>query len=108
MLNPGLVGLGILDSFTCEIPMVTTDCCLHSPEIAYLTSGTNGVMTDNTLEAYTQACVRLLQQPATLAKLKLGCAQSATEFTIENMASHFADGVLGCLAKPSMTSRGWA
>jgi glycosyltransferase involved in cell wall biosynthesis len=59
MLNPGLVGLGILDSFACEVPMVTTDCRIHSPEIAYLEHGVNGLMTPNSLERYVEATSRL-------------------------------------------------
>lgn len=87
--------------------MVTTDCGLHSPEIAYLANGINGLMTANTLEAYTEACIRLLQEPAALSKLKEGCAHSAAEFTIGNMANHFSEGVLNCLEKPRMTVKGW-
>jgi glycosyltransferase involved in cell wall biosynthesis len=100
MLNPGLVGLGILDSFVCEVPMVTTDCGLHSPEIVYLQSGANGLMTENTLAAYVQTCVATLTDQTRLGTLRIGCKQSAGLYTVENMAKNFADGVTRCLQQP--------
>jgi len=103
MLNPGLVGLGILDSFVCGVPMLTTDCGIHSPEIAYLVNGRNGVMTEDNLEAFVHACVRLLRDPEELSHLRAGCAASAVDYTLENMVRSFADGIesaLGVSAQP--------
>jgi L-malate glycosyltransferase len=101
MLNPGLVGLGVLDSFVCEVPMVTTDCGLHSPEIAYLAHGVNGLMTPNTMDDYVAAVVDVLRNPARQAALAQGCRDSAAKYTVENMARNFADGVQACLAAPT-------
>lgn len=98
MLNPGLVGLGILDSFVCDVPMLTTDCGIHSPEIAYLENGINGVMTLDDLDAYVEASVHLLHDAQALASLRVGCATSAHEFTVENMACRFAKGVSDAVA----------
>ncbi|MFA5240821.1 MAG: glycosyltransferase family 4 protein [Sulfuricella sp.] len=98
MLNPGLVGLGILDAFVCGVPMLTTDCGIHSPEIAYLENGVNGVMTADDPDAYVEAGVRLLRDPQALDGLRAGCAASAQEYTVENMARWFADGVANALA----------
>lgn len=100
MLNPGLVGLGILDSFVCEVPMLTTDCGLHSPEIVYLEPGINGLMTANTMDDYVRESVALLQDSERLSAMKLACRQSAAEYTVENMARNFADGVERCLQSP--------
>lgn len=100
MLNPGLVGLGILDSFVCGVPMLTTDCGLHSPEIAYLDNGVNGVMTPDDTGAFVDAAVKLLQDPAALERLRSGCRESAKEYTVENMAARFAGGVRQCLEAP--------
>ena len=44
VLNPGLVGLHVLDSFCAGVPMVTTADARHSPEIAYLEDGNNGLV----------------------------------------------------------------
>lgn len=100
LLNPGLVGLGILDAFVGALPMLTTDCGLHSPEIAYLRNGINGVMTPDTLEAYVDACVQLLTDDAAHARLAAGCRASAAEYTVEAMARNFARGVVACLEAP--------
>lgn len=101
MINPGLVGLGILDSFVLNTPMLTTDCGLHSPEIAYLESGVNGVMTANTVEAYSAAVAATILNEKTLEALRAGCRVSAEKYTIENMAVNFADGVEQCTATAS-------
>lgn len=93
MLNPGLVGLGILDAFVCGVPMLTTDCGIHSPEISYLENGVNGTMTADDLDAYVEAGVRLLRDPQALDVLRVGCATSAQEYTVANMACRFADGI---------------
>ncbi len=101
MINPGLVGLGILDSFVCEVPLLTTDCGLHSPEIAYLENHSNGLITEDTLEQYAQAVIDLLADEAALNNLKAGCAESAKKYTVENMAINFADAVVACMDAPA-------
>lgn len=101
MLNPGLVGLGILDALVCGVPMVTTDCGLHSPEIVYLENGVNGVISADTETAYVAAVAGLLNNFEIFSKLKSGCASSAKIYTVENMASNFADGVMACLQAPN-------
>jgi glycosyltransferase involved in cell wall biosynthesis len=100
MLNPGLVGLGVLDSFVCEVPMVTTECGLHSPEISYLAHGHNGLMTPNTMDAYVAGVLQVLRDPRHRATLVQGCRESAAKYTVENMARNFSDGVQACLSAP--------
>ena len=97
ILNPGMVGLGILDGFASGIPMVTTDCGLHSPEIDYLRQGENGFMTENTLEDYVQTVVRILTDPALASHLQKGCLEAAKHYTIENMAENFRAGIVKAL-----------
>lgn len=98
MLNPGLVGLGILDSFVAGVPMMTTDCGLHSPEVDYLQNGINGVMTANTEAAYVEAVLRVLQDDACCSRLQQGALASAAHYTIENMADNFCLGIRKALA----------
>jgi glycosyltransferase involved in cell wall biosynthesis len=100
MINPGLVGLGVLDSFVCAVPMLTTHCGLHSPEIAYVSNGNNGVITGNTLEEYTAAVIRLLHDEQALKEMQLACLASAKEYSVENMARNFAEGIMQCLSQP--------
>lgn len=97
ILNPGLVGLGILDSFCSGKPMFTTDCGMHSPEIAYLESGVNGVMTANDLDSYAGAVVAALLAPARLAALAQGASASATGYTIDDMAERLSAGIESAL-----------
>jgi glycosyltransferase involved in cell wall biosynthesis len=97
LLNPGLVGLGILDSFAAGIPLVTTDCGLHSPEIDYLKNGENGFITANTVDAYVETVVRILTNPNLAKHLHNGSTASANHYTIENMAQNFRAGILKVL-----------
>jgi glycosyltransferase involved in cell wall biosynthesis len=102
-LNPGMVGLTILDSFVAGVAMVTTDCGIHSPEIDYLVNGENGLMTENTIEAYVEAVTQLLRNKEQLALLCKGAKQSAAHYSIENMADNFSHGILKVLGEPCVS-----
>lgn len=93
-LMPGLVGLGILDSFALETPLVTTDVEFHSPEIDYLLNNQNGVMVDHNVETYAETVVTLLQNEKLRSRLVAGCRRSSTQYTVEEMADRFAQGVM--------------
>ncbi len=99
LLMPGLVGLGILDAFTTETPMVTTQYPFHSPEIEYLQNNYNGIITENDLTSYSREVVSLLNNKTKLAELKNGCEHSRMIYTVERMVQNFAEGVIACLAK---------
>lgn len=98
LLMPGLVGLAIVDAFVTQTPIFTTDLPLHSPEIAYLQNGANGMMTDFTVEAYVDAVAAYLEDGAAQEKLKRGCEESARLYTLENMVANFAAGIKSCLS----------
>jgi len=100
LLMPGLVGLVIVDSFVAGVPLVTTDNGIHSPEIAYLENGVNGVMTDFDVKRYASAVVDLLQSPEKLEHLRAGCRSSAKHYTIHAMVENMAGGILACLTAP--------
>ena len=94
-LMPGLVGLGILDAFALRAPLVTTDIDYHSPEIAYLESGTNGVtvpQADNPA-AYALAVVRVLRDEPYRARLIRGCVEASERYTLGTMVERFSLGV---------------
>gem|GEM_PF-128304 len=101
LLNPGLVGLGILDGFVAGLPMVTTDCKLHSPEIAYLRPGKNGVMTPAREADFVQACEQLLRDPDARAVLSAGALADSHRYTIDEMCRRFADGIEAALRVPA-------
>ncbi len=99
MLNPGLVGLGVLDSFVSGTPMFTTDCGLHSPEISYLSSGYNGLITDDDVDAYASIVAATLGDATRLAFLQHGALATAPRYTVENMAERICQGIVDCLAR---------
>lgn len=96
LLNPGLVGLGILDSFVSGVPLVTTDCGLHSPEIAYLTPE-NGIMTADNLYLYVNAAARIITNDSERARIAAGCASAAKTYSLDNMVGNFSEGILRAL-----------
>jgi glycosyltransferase involved in cell wall biosynthesis len=102
-LSPGMVGLSVLDAFVAGLPLVTTDCGIHSPEIDYLISGENGLITINTLDDYVTGVTGLLCDPTRLKKLSHGAKQSAKHYSIENMANNFHSGILQALDKPCVS-----
>jgi glycosyltransferase involved in cell wall biosynthesis len=97
VLMPAHVGLVIVDSFVTGTPMFATSIANHSPEIAYLESGTNGVMTAFDVEGYARAVADHLADPARQRRLQEGCAASARRYTLDNMVENFATGVRACV-----------
>lgn len=95
-LMPGLVGLGILDAFALETPIVTTHYEFHSPEIEYLEQGKNGLIVDNTIDHYSQAVTQLLLS-GDYKQMLVNCRDSAKKYTIETMVENFKTGILKAL-----------
>ena len=93
-LNPGLVGLGILDAFSAGLPLVTTDLPLHSPEIEYLEHGFNGLMVAPDTEALTNALFDLLSSETRLQHFRQGALASALKYSIDTMIENYAQGVI--------------
>jgi glycosyltransferase involved in cell wall biosynthesis len=83
-----------------SLPLVTTKCIGHGPEIAYLKHGVNGLMTPDDLQQFASAVSSLSSDPAALERMRKACASGAAEFSIEHMASRFLDGTLKALASP--------
>jgi glycosyltransferase involved in cell wall biosynthesis len=93
---PSCVGLGILDSFAMETPIVTTDEPRHGPEIGYLEPGVNGLITPNHFDDYVQALSQALLT-GQYQKLTSACRDSAQVYTVEQMVQNFTQGILKCL-----------
>jgi len=92
-LNPGSIGLGILDSFVFEVPVVTTTNPHHGPEISYLVPEQNGLLTGDDLDTYVDAVVGLLGDRKKLGTLKDACREDRGKYTIRNMADRFIEGL---------------
>jgi glycosyltransferase involved in cell wall biosynthesis len=97
VLLPGAVGLAILDSFACGVPLVTTDVPFHGPEIDYLDNGRNGLMTPHDADTYAEAVVRLMRDQLDYESLRNGAVASARRYTVENMVDRFASGIFQAL-----------
>jgi glycosyltransferase involved in cell wall biosynthesis len=96
-LNPGLVGLGILDSFCAELPFVTTDEALHSPEIDYLENGVNGLKVSGNANVFAEAVLDLMCNPERVAKMRQAARETAAQYTVENMVAKTCDGIFKSL-----------
>lgn len=101
-LNPGAVGLHVLDSFVAGTPMVTTADALHGPEFAYLEHDVNGVVCAGTAAAYADAVLGLVQDPARLGRLRAAALAAAPHYTLDEMVRRFAEGIEACLAAPRL------
>jgi glycosyltransferase involved in cell wall biosynthesis len=98
-LNPGLVGLSILDSFAVGVPMLTSDVPYHSPEISYLENGINGLMIDdrNDPEVFARAAADLIADEGRIDRLADQGRVIASRITNEAMVERFTDGILRAL-----------
>ena len=91
VLHPGLLGLAVLDAFAAGLPLVTTFFSGHSPELAYLEHGVNGLIVDENLLA--SRVQQLLLAPVELAALADGALKSAGKYSLASMVQAFAGGV---------------
>jgi glycosyltransferase involved in cell wall biosynthesis len=98
MLNPGAVGLHVLDSFVAGVPMVTTGAARHGPEIVYLRDRLNGVIAGDSPREFAAAVEAILVEESHRSRLAAGARRGAEEFSIDAMAASFVDGVTRCLA----------
>lgn len=97
VLNPGLVGLHVLDAFCAGMPMFTTGNARHSPEIAYLQHGVNGFVLPDDPVAYADEVVGLLLDELRFEVARKAALDSAQIYTLDHMVSNFVDGMERCL-----------
>lgn len=99
VLMPGVVGLGVLDSFAAGVPMVTTDLPHHGPEIEYLRDGVNGIVVkdSDSAERYAAEVVALLGDDQRRNRLANACVESARLYTVEAMVERFSAGVMSAM-----------
>jgi glycosyltransferase involved in cell wall biosynthesis len=98
-LMPSAIGLGILDTFALETPLITMEGSLHGPEIDYLKNGLNGIMLPRSSQPrdYANAIVHFLTHQKERDTILNGCRASQKIYTIENMIERFSDGVVNAL-----------
>ena len=93
MVLPAWVGLSILDGFAAGLPVISADFHNHSPEIAYLEHGRNGLMTVAEPEAYATGLLGLRNDPDRCAAMSLVAAESGRQYSLGQMVERFAKGV---------------
>lgn len=98
-LNPGLVGLGILDCLALGVPILTSDIPCHSPEIDYLESGVNGLMVEDHDDPaiFAKAAIAMMNDNLLLASFADAGKRTAANITNEAMVNRFTEGILKCL-----------
>lgn len=99
-LNPGLVGLGVLDAFCAGLPVITRDLDVHSPEVEYIDHDVNGLVLAPDMTAYADAVIALLHDDERLRRMRRAALESAARHSIDTMAENFARGIQACLIRP--------
>lgn len=100
VINPGAVGLHVLDSFCSGTPMMTTAESRHGPEIAYLQDEVNGLIVRGEARQYADAVIALFNDRARLETIKQAALRDARRYTLDNMVNSFADGIERCVSMP--------
>jgi len=101
LLCPAAVGLVVLDAFALGLPVVTARASNHGPEIEYVVDGVNGLVVDRPAAdpEYAEAVIRVLTESDLHDRLLEGCRDAAGQYTVEETAARFADGILRCLGR---------
>jgi len=99
IMMPGLVGLVIMDAFFFQCPIITSSTGDHSPEIAYLDDGVNGLIesTDASSQAYADTVISYLNSPEKALAMRSACLESASQYSMDNMEKNFREGILATL-----------
>lgn len=92
-LNPGMTGLSILDALTVGIPFLTTNCGIHSPEIAYLKPNQSGLLAEPVEAEFASAIVELIRDEPKLTQMKQCAFKDGMIYSVKNMVGNFAHGI---------------
>lgn len=96
ILNPGVIGLHVLDAFSAGRPMVTTETTQHGPEIAYLKNGVNGYVTPARVEEYVTAIVALATDASLYQRIADEGHLASRQYTLDHMVDNFVAGIEKC------------
>lgn len=97
ILNPGAVGLHIVDAFCSGLVMITTRTARHGPEVAYLRDGENGAYGGDTPDTYSHTVLSIIQDTIRLQRMKDAALIDSNRYTLKNMVNRFADGIEAAL-----------
>lgn len=96
-LNPGAVGLHVLDAFCSGLPMISTKSSLHGPEIVYLEDGVNGFLTSDEPDDYAHTVIKLLTDSQAWDNISKETELASKKYTLDNMVKNFTDGIVESL-----------
>lgn len=99
IVNPGLVGLHIVDSFSAGVPMVTSRVPYHSPEYQYLEDGINGIVTENNVNEYSKGVIEILHDRNKIKIISNNALSSAETYSLEKMVESFVTGIKSAIDK---------
>lgn len=94
VLIPGRVGLVAVDALALGLPIITTNYPFHAPEADYLTPGIDSVWTDMSAEAFARGVLDTLENQGRLDALALAANRRGQQFSVEQSADRFADGII--------------
>lgn len=97
ILNPGLVGLHIVDAFCAGLPFISVANQKHSPEVVYLVNGQNGFLLDDDIEVYAAKVIQLKNDVMMYNTLCNNAKACGEQYTLKNMAGNFIAGIEKCL-----------
>jgi glycosyltransferase involved in cell wall biosynthesis len=98
-LMPYLAGLGILDAMAAGLPFLITGARATNPEIDYLVDGVTGLVTGDSVDQFADAVAGLIADQARLRAMSEAALAASHQYSIENMASNFCQGIRACLAQ---------
>lgn len=97
LVIPGYVGLAVNRGFAHGMPVITIESDLHSPEIDYVQTGTNGLVL---LEHRFTEGLRMFAEDAELrARLAHGALITRDKLDLGRMVASFDDGVAAALQR---------
>jgi glycosyltransferase involved in cell wall biosynthesis len=92
MVIPGVVGLAIVHGFALGLPLITTDCPGHGPELDYL-SEANGAITKMEIHEYAKVLGMILSSPHRLEAMKRAAMAKGDELQLGHSIDRFLDGI---------------
>jgi glycosyltransferase involved in cell wall biosynthesis len=106
MLNPGALGLHILDAFNAGLPLISTKESLHGPEIVYLKHAQNGFLVADNPRDYADTVIQLLLNANYYRLIVNNAKSSAPQYTLDKMVQNFADGIVSFLNRSHKRKHG--
>jgi hypothetical protein len=77
--------------------MATFAASLHGAEIAYLRDGVNGLFLSSDINVAADQLEALITDRPALERMRLEALDTASKYTVRNMAANFANGIVASM-----------